>query len=56
MYVRDEKVTTDVSADVLHCLGEVEAQAFYTTLKTKRGRGSDRPTRGLIKWTGGNWV
>ena len=39
VYVGDAKSTTDVSAEVRHCLGKAEARAFYTAPKTKRGRG-----------------
>ena len=49
VYVGDAKLTTDVSAEVRHCLEEAEAQAFYTAPKTKKGRGLGEQMRDSTK-------
>ena len=49
VYIGDAKPTTDVSAEVQHCLGEAEAQAFYTAPKTKKGRGLGEQMRDSTK-------
>ena len=39
VYVKDKKLTTDVSAEVQHFLGEAELRAFHNAPKTKKDRG-----------------